>query len=353
MAHFPFVPPCSIFRLVLLLFAVVSMPTGLSARPQVIKLTTVAPKGSSYHQILQKMGEEWQRRSGDEVRVIIYPGGIQGGEAAMVERMQIGQTQAGLLSAGGLSEIESGVTGLQSLPMMFRDLAEVDAVGEKLRPRLERLMEAKGYVVLFWADTGWVRYFSKSPVRVPGDLRASKLLVWGGDPEQVDIMKEIGFSPVRLEASDIVTGLQTGLIDALACPPFFALVNQVYTSAPYMVEVNWAPLVGACVLSKRTWDRLPENLRPALRLAARRAGESMTLAARAEGAEAVAAMEEKWGLQVHRPTAEEKAQWHALGEQLYPKIRGRIVPADTFDEVRRLLAEHRKGLQPPGGKGSD
>ena len=126
--------------------AVLGMSGSLSAKSQVIKLTTVAPKGSSFHQVLQKMGEEWRELSDGSVKVVIYPGGIQGGEAAMVERMQINQTHAGLLTAVGLSEIEPSVTGLQSLPMMFRDLNEVDYIGKMLQPRLESLLLQKGYL---------------------------------------------------------------------------------------------------------------------------------------------------------------------------------------------------------------
>ena len=312
------------------------------AGTQTVKLTTVAPKGSSYHQILQKMGDEWQGLSNGEIRLVIYPGGIQGGEPAMVERMQINQTHAGLLTAVGLAEIEPSVTGLQSLPMMFRDLEEVDYIGAKLQPRMERSLKEKGYVVLFWADTGWVRYFSRFPVRRPDDLRKLKLLAWGGDSDGVDMIKEVGFNPVRLEASDMVIGLQTGLIDAFACPPFFALAGQLYTYAPHMVDVNWAPLVGACVITKKTWEKITASRRPALLASARRAGETMKATARLESDRSVQAMEEKWNLTVHHVSDGEKASWRGIAEQLYPKIRGRVVPADIFDEVKRLLEEYRR-----------
>ena len=86
-----------------------------------IKLTTLAPKDSSYHQALQKMGQQWAKATGGDIDLVIYPGGIQGGESAMIKRMRIGQIQAAMITTVGLSDIEPSVSGLQSMPMMLRD----------------------------------------------------------------------------------------------------------------------------------------------------------------------------------------------------------------------------------------
>ena len=311
------------------------------AAKHVIKLTTLAPKGSSYHRALQRMGETWRQASGGAVDLIVYAGGIQGGEAAMVERMWINQAQAGLLTAVGLEEIEPAVSGLQNMPMMFRTLDEVDYIGEQLQPRLEKRMLDKGFVVLAWVDTGWVRFFSRSPVVHVADLKKLKLFTWAGDTKTSDVMTRAGLKPVPLETADILTGLQTGLIDAVPLPPFYALASQVYRPAPHMLDLNWAPLVGALVITKRAWERIPAELRPALLEAARRAGAEIKAAGRGEGAEAVTTMKEKWGLTVHAITPEIEAEWRETAEAAYPSIRGQIVPADIFDEVRRLLEAYR------------
>ena len=54
----------------------------------------------------------------------------------------------------------------------------------------------------------------------------------------------------------------------------------------------------------------------------------------------------KRGLIVHDVTPEVDAQFRAAAEKLYPDFRGRIVPADIFDEVVRLVKEGRAA----GGK---
>ena len=265
------------------------VPFQALAATQKIKLTTVAPKGSSYHRSLQRLGESWRSISGGSVELIVYAGGM-GGEAAMVERMMIGQSQAGLLTATGLALIEPGVAGLQNMPMMFRSLDEVDYIGRKLQPKLQERMHDKGFVVLSWIDTGWVRFFSRTPVVRIDDLKKLDLFTWAGDSKTIDVMTHAGLKPVPLETDDILTGLQTGLIDAVPMPPFYALALQVYRHAPHMLDLHWAPLVGALVVTRKAWDRIPVELQSEMRDAAAQTGAEIKAAGRSEGAQSILTM---------------------------------------------------------------
>lgn len=308
--------------------------------PVRVRLGTLAPKGSSYYKHLQAMGEKWRQAPGGGVLLTIYPDGTMGSEADMVRRMRLGQLQAGMLTAVGLAEIELAVTGLQNLPLMFRSLEEVDYIGEKLQPMLEKRLEEKGFVVLFWGDTGWVRFFSKQPVIMPDDLRKAKLFVWAGSAADVDIYRSVGCNPVPLETVDILPSLQTGLINAVALPPSIALAGQVDGAAPHMLDLAWAPLVGATVITKKTWDAIPLEGREALRKAATETGKLMKADGRRESVESVEAMRKR-GLRVHAVTPEVEAEWRREVEAAYPKIRGVIVPGDIFDEVVKHLKAYR------------
>jgi len=309
-----------------------------------VRLGTLAPKGSSSYKHLLAMGDKWRRAPGGGATLTIYADGTMGGEADMVRRMRIGQLQAGMLTTVGLSEIEPAVSGLQNLPMMFRSLEEVDYIGEKLQPMLEDRLEKKGFIVLFWGDAGWVRFFSKDPVIRPEDLKRTKLFVWAGDPETVEIYKAAGFNPVPLETVDILPNLQTGLINAVPAPPFVALATQIEKPAPHMLELNWAPLVGATVVTKKTWDAIPAASKQTLIQAAREAGDLVKADNRRESAESVEAMKKR-GLKVHPVPREIEAEWRKATEAFYPQIRGSIVPPDIFDEVVRLLQEYRATVQ--------
>lgn len=329
-------------RSILFLF----LALGLAVLPAVaqtrIKLGTLAPRDSSFHRILLAMGEKWRQAPGGGVTLTVYPDGAMGGEADMVRKMRIGQVQAGMLTVVGLSEIDPGVTALQNMPMMFRDLQEVDYIREKLRASLEKRLLDKGFVVLFWGDAGWIRFFSKQPVIRPADMKKMKLFVWAGDNSQVDLMKSAGYQPVPLETSDILPGLQTGLINAVPTIPYFALSTQLYNQAPHMLALNWAPLVGGTVVTRKVWESIPAETRAAMQKAADEAGAQIKARSRAESDEAVAAMQKR-GLNLHAVTPEIEAEWRKTVESYEDQIRGKIVPADMYDEVRRLLQEYRAG----------
>ena len=310
-----------------------------------VTLGTLAPDGTSYHRMLLEMREKWRKAPGGGVNLRVYAGGKMGGEAKMVSQMRLGALDAALLTAAGLSEIELGVSGLQNVPMMFHSLDELDYVSEKLRPMLTKRLEKAGFVVLFWGDTGWVRFFSKEPMLTPDDLKKTKMFVWTGNPAFTEMLKEGGLQPVPLETADIVPMLDTGLITSVSLPPFVALAGQVYSRAPHMLDLNWAPLTGALVVRKAVWDKIPAEAKETLLAAAEEAGKSNKAQGRAESDKAVIAMKAK-GLTVHSVTPQLEAEWRKVSESFYPKIRGKLVPEDVFAEVEKLVKEYRASRGP-------
>lgn len=305
-----------------------------------IRLGTLAPRGTSYHKSLMLMGEKWRQLSGGTVKLTLFPDGAQGGEADMVGLMQTGNLDAGLLTAVGISEIEPSVNALQNMPMTFQSLEEVDYVGEKLHPMLEQRLLAKGYVVLFWSDSGWVRFFTKTPILHPNDLKRLKLFSWAGNINQYDLWKSSGFNPVALEATGIAQGLMSDTISAIPMPPFFALAGQLQNQTKYMLELNWAPLVGSTVVRKKSWDRIPPELRESLLKTAIEIGKQIKIDGRAENENSVKAMS-KSGLIVQKVSSDVDAEWRAVVDTVRDQIRGKIVPAETYDEAQRLLKEFR------------
>jgi TRAP-type C4-dicarboxylate transport system substrate-binding protein len=326
---------------VLALLFISILSTGNAAeKPTRIKLATLAPKGSSPYQSLQTMDEQWQKATGGAVKLVIYADGTQGSEAETVKRMRIGQLQASLITGIGLADIDESVTCLQSMPLVFRSLAELDYVQAKMAPLLEKRLAEKGFVVLFWTDGGWIHYFSRQTAVHPDDFKKFRIFAWAGDNNMIALMKSLGYQPVPLETSDILPSLKTGMVDAVATPPFFALAGQFFGPAPHLLNVHWAPLVGALVVTKKSWDALQPETQQALRAAALEAGTKVRAQARQENLDAIAAMQKR-GLTVHTPSPEQLAAWEQLAESAQKTIRGKMVPADLFDEVRRLVAEYR------------
>lgn len=305
-----------------------------------IRLATLAPKDTSFHKSLLAMGEKWKKASGGSVALTIYTDGTMGGEADMVRRMRVGQIQASLLTVAGLLQIDESVTALQLMPMCFHTFEEFDFVSEKLRPMMEKKLEEKGFVSLFLGDAGWVRFFSKQAAVKPSEMARTKMFVWSGDTRSGEVMRGIGINAIPLEQTDILTGLQTGLIETVPSIPVYALAGQFFMPAPHMLDLAWVPLVGATVISKKVWDGIPAGVRTELLKAAEEAGKQMRERARAESQEAIAAMQKR-GLKVHTLDEAGLNEWRTFAEGVHPKVRGKVVPAELFDEVQRLLKEFR------------
>lgn len=315
---------------------------GSAAEPAFkLRVATVAPRGSSFHQSFQNMGDQWRSAPGGGVMLDIYPG-TQGGEPTIVRRMnpRVAQLDGAMLTAVGMGQIDRSVTALQLMPMMFHSWEEVDFVRERLRPRLEKTFYDKGYLVLFWADAGWVRWFSKKPILRPADLKPMNVFASSGDPDVVELMKAY-YNPIVLEPDKILSSLQTDMINTVPIPPFLANFLQVSGQTGHMLDMNYVPVVGAMVITRRAWDKLPSETQASLRQMAEKAGEEIRRNSRNEDTAAIATMREKHHLQVHALPAGGEQEWREGIAKMYPKLRGTVVPADLFDEVVAALAEIR------------
>ena len=317
----------------MLLGAAASMPAQRRVR---INLGTVAPEGSPWHEVLQRTGQEWEQVSQGSVTLRIYPGGVLGDEHEMLRKVRIGQLHAVALSGTGLSHAEPAVSCLQ-IPLLIESYEELDFLRERLSPKLEAMLERKGFVVLNWGDVGWVHFFTKSPARTPDDIRKMKLFTSAGDPETEALYKEFGFRPVPLAVTDMLPALQTGLLDAIDVPPLFALLEQSFGLAKNMTPIKWAPLIGATIVSKQTWERIPQPLRSQL-LRIARTDDKLRGQIRKLNDDAIVEMEKR-GLNIIPVDEETKALWKSEAEAAYPKLRGRLVPAELFDETIRLHHE--------------
>jgi TRAP-type transport system periplasmic protein len=317
-----------------------------AAPPVLVKMATLVPDGSSWHLILKETAEQWKTLSGGRVNVRLYAGGVAGDDPDVVRKMRLGTLNAGVLTSVGVAEIDSSVYAL-GVPLMYDSYEEVYYVLDKMRPTLEARLEAKGFVVLNWADGGWVHFFTQSPVATPDDLRKLKLFSWAGDSESVEVWRSAGFNPVPLPATEIATALQTGLVNALPSPPQVAVISQYYTHARNMTDLRWQLLLGATVIHKATWEKVPADARQALLESARENGRRLQAEIRKSGEKDIESMRKR-GLNVVAVDAAARAAWQKTTENLYPRIRGKLVPADAFDMALRFRDEYRK-LQP--GKG--
>jgi TRAP-type C4-dicarboxylate transport system substrate-binding protein len=316
--------------------------------PHWVKMATLVPQGSSWDNILKECADRWKQLSGGRVEVTIYAGGTMGDDPDVVRKMRLGTLNAGVLTAVGIGEIDKSVFAL-GVPMMYDSYDELYYVLDKMRPKLEASLEAKGFVVLNWADGGWVHFFTKQPVKTPDDLKKLQLFAWAGDRDAIDILKGAGFDPKPLPATEIATALKTGLITALGTPPQVAVISQYDKDVRNMTDLPWQLLLGATVIRKDVWEKIPADLRPALLQAAQEAGRKLQDEVRRSGERDVQEMKKR-GLNVVPVDRAARALWVKTAESVYPQIKGKIVPAEAFDEAMRYRDEYRKRGAASGGR---
>lgn len=320
-----------------LLVSLASARTGATT----IKLATLVPEGSVWGKALEEMGAEWSRATEGRVELRIYPGGVAGDDPDIVRKMRIGQLQAATLTTTGLAAIDESFE-VFGVPLVFDTYEELYAVLDRIEGELAARLEAKGFVLLHWGHGGWAQLFSKRPIRTVDDLEAQKLFVWAGDDARVQLWKRVGFQPVALAGTDILTGLQTGLIDVLPSPPIAALSFQWFRQTPYMLDLGAGPLVGGTVVVKRVWDGLSAADREALRRSAKELEERLEVAVPDQEREAVEQMVAR-GLEVTSPA--DPAEWRAVAEEFTRQARDTVVPGEMLD---RLLAA-RDAVRAAGG----
>ena len=299
-------------------------------------MATLAPEGSEWHGVLVELGQKWETVTDGDVRLRIYPGGVVGDERDMIRKIRLGQFHAAAVSTEGLHEINPDVY-VFSLPLVYDNYDDVEWMRSQMDDRIRNGMNKNGFELLTWADVGWVHHFSTQPVVYPEDLKKLKMFVWAGGYKAAELWKKGGFQPVPLASTDIMPGLQTGLIQSAPTVPIFALSQQLFGIANYMLDMKWGLLTGALIVDSKTWNRIKPEYQKEMVSIAKRIIDSKKDIIRDGGEAAIAAMEE-YGLKVHRQTPDELKSWKDFVSSWEDEIRGGYIPVELYDTVQEIMS---------------
>lgn len=326
-----------------------SLATGVvepvSARAQtsgtgIIKLASLIPSGSYWDRALKTMGAEWREATSGRVQLRVYPGGVAGDDPDVLRKMRIGQLQAGTVTVSGLSDIDPAFA-LFEIPMFFDSYAELFHVFEAMGPDLEARLRAKGYILVHWAQAGWIYFFTTEPVETFDELQALEVFQWAGESRMEQLWRKHGFRPVPLSGTDIVMGLQTGMFRTLPSTPIAALSLQWFRSAPHMIDLGLAPLVGATLLDERAWKKLSSEDQARVLEAGRAVGELFRDEIPQQDENAIREMRER-GLQVLEVAGTSReAAWTKAALAFADDMREAFVPADVFDQAVKIRDAYR------------
>jgi TRAP-type C4-dicarboxylate transport system substrate-binding protein len=313
------------------------LAAGANAAPVRIKLGTLAPQGSTWHQLLQEMAQRFAEESGGQVELKVYAGGTQGSEGEMIRKISIGQLQAASITAVGMREITPEPQA-EDVPFLIDSYEEYDYVHEKLRPKLDDALARKGYVPIHWGEVGFVYFFSTEPYVTPADFSKGKIFTWNGDPAAEAAWRKAGFRPVVLSSTDLIPALTSRMVNIISQPPLYAYTTHIFEKADNMLNLHWGFLTGATVVKKEVWDRIPPEVRKKLLEIGEDYGERTRKDVRKQNEDAIEQMKKR-GLTINQPADIE--DWRKVAERAHEVVRGKVVPAAIYDEVVRLRDEYR------------
>lgn len=334
----PNTPPRFLARLVL--GAVLAAATATASAAD-IKIATVAPDGSRWMQQMRAGAEEVSARTGGRVVIKFYPGGVMGNDAQVLRKIRIGQLQGGAFTAGGLGE-RYGALNLYGIPLLFRSLDEIDAVRAQFDPEIAAGLERAGFVTFGFIEGGFANLLSNEPIHSVEDMRRKKVWVPEGDAISFLAMEAMGLSPSVLPVTDVLTGLQTGLIEITFASPVAALVLQWHTKVKYITDLPVSYSMGVFAIEKGAYAALSSEDQQVVREVMGRYIQGLDREARDDNREAAEVLARS-GLQTVTVNDADVEGWRKTIESIHPQLRARPdIDAAMFDRMLAALAEYRR-----------
>ena len=321
------------------LVALMAVPVVLLAqRATRIQLGSILPANSVWDRSLKEMAVEWRDETDGRVQLRVQSGAFRD-EAALARRLKRGRPQAAVFGLPG--DIHEAFSVL-NIPFFFESDEEVFHVVEALTPTFERVLAGEGLVLLNWGHAGWAHFFSEDRVETLDDLRGTKVFTAAGDDKMLQWYKENGFDPEPLAITDVLLGLNTGLINAHPSPPYVALLFQWFDKTPFMLDVPLAPVLGITVVTERTWDGIDADDQQVLLASAKRLEQELLSDVAAQERDSIEQMRRR-GLTVVEIDDAAKASFRAVADQLTASWRGEMIPADVYDLAVRARDSFRAG----------
>jgi len=322
-----------IFALLLLLL----LP--LSAGALTLKMATVAPEGSSWMVQMRKGADEVALKTADRVKVKLYGGGVMGNEKAVLRKMRIGQLQGGAFTSGAMATVYSDLS-LYSLPMLFNSLEEVDFVRSKMDAVLKKGLEEHGFACFGFAEGGLALMFSQQPIANLDALKGKKVWVPEGDLASYAAMEANGLTPVTLPLTDVLTGLQTGLIDVIGSSPLATIAFQWHTQVKYFSPTPLSYIYALLVVDAKVMKKISTADQQVVREVFEGIYQGLDKENRLENAQAEEALR-KQGL-IEEAPMEQLAEMRATAEvALGKRAENGLFSATLYTEVKTLLQQFR------------
>jgi TRAP-type transport system periplasmic protein len=322
------------------IFIVTFLFTLCYGQQYTIKFASIAPEGSTWMNVMKEFDAAIQKESGGRVKFRMYPSGVQGDEKTVIRKIGVGQLHAAGFTGVGMGEIASKVRILD-MPFLIRSSEEADYLYQTFEKEFEQDFEAHGYILLGWAEVGFVYVFSNSPIKKPEDIKQLKMWVWDGDPVAETSFHALDIKPIPLSFDNVRTSLQTGLVNAFYTTPYAAIALQWYTQAKYMVDFPLTCSAGAVLLSKKYFDTIPKDLQEILLRNGRIYMKKLTEAGRLDNKKSLMELKKR-GIMFTQTNDKDVQEYIAIGTRARRMLVGKMYDEDFMKRVENAVEDFRK-----------
>jgi TRAP-type C4-dicarboxylate transport system substrate-binding protein len=315
-----------------------------------LKIATVAPDGSFWMTEARKAADEISERTYGRVTFRFYPGGTMGDDSAVLRKMRIGQLQGGVFLAGSLAQAVPDLN-IYTLPMLFESYDEVDAVRDRIDPKLVDALEDKGYHTFGFIEGGFAYLYTTKKATTFAELKGRKAWLPEDDLIGQVLIEEAALSPVPLGLADVLTGLQTGLVDVVSGPPVAAVALQWFTKVKYVIELPVVYTYGCMAISDRAWGKMSADDRKVVREVFAEMTDALDQRAREDNEGSRLALQ-KQGVTGITPAAETARQWEGVANRSSERLVEKLgLSQELLAEIETELAQIRASASVDETKG--
>ncbi len=306
-----------------------------------LKIATLAPDGTQWMNSFRAAAKEIKTKTQGRVKIRFYPGGVMGEDKSVLSKIRVGQLHGAALGAAGMSYINFD-TQIYAIPFAFTDYAQVDLVRKELDPVLIQRLKDEGFVSFGITEGGFAYMMSDKTITTIKAVRARKVWLPEGDSLSRISLEALGVSPVPLSMTDVLTGLQTGLINAVSMPPSATIALQWHTRVKHLTEMPLLYTYGTIVVSEKSVAKLSAEDRTILQLVFAKALQELNKNTRADNQNAFKALANQ-GISIDQPEAAEVAQWRSTVNAAVAKMSGQLSFSPKLLERFQTLAKKARG----------
>jgi TRAP-type C4-dicarboxylate transport system substrate-binding protein len=310
------------------------------AQKNTVKFATLAPDGSTWMNVMNEFSESLKAKTNGDISFKIYAGGVQGDEKDVIRKIRIGQLHSAGFTGVGMGTILPEVRVLDT-PFLFKNTDEVDFITEKFFERFAKGFEKEGFILLGWAEVGWVYVYSNNPLNSEKDMAGVKMWMWEGDPISRATFQAFKVNPIPLSITDVLTSLQTNLIGGVYTSPLGCVVLQWFTKVKYVLDVPLANSSGAVLISKKMFDKLSPQQQILMKEEGKKYFDKLTRLSREDNQKSRQTMFD-YGMQKTTITDPGMLnEFESLAKKARLSLVGELYDKQLLDEIEKNLQEYR------------